>query len=363
LQLAAKGRYTTHPNPRVGCVLVKEARIIAEGWHEYAGGPHAEVNAITAAGEAANGATCYVTLEPCSHTGRTPPCTEALSRAGIKNVIAAMRDPFPEVSGQGLAVLEQRGIPACVGLLEAVSADLNRGYVKRWTEHKPFVRCKMAISLDGRTAMANGESKWITGKDARLDVQRLRAGSSAIMTGVGTVIADDPGLDVREIDCAGRQPLRIVVDRDLNFPVHARMLQLAGRTLIVTTNNDPWKSERLQEAGASIVVIKPAGDGFLDAVLYHLAVEAQVNELLVETGSRLAGSMLNAGMIDELIVYQAPVLMGDSGKGLFHLPGIQSMSQKIILEQMETRMVGADMRMTFKVTSKQTGYDRENNQR
>jgi diaminohydroxyphosphoribosylaminopyrimidine deaminase / 5-amino-6-(5-phosphoribosylamino)uracil reductase len=347
LQLAERGLYSTHPNPRVGCVLVREGKIIGEGWHRAPGEPHAEVNAITHAGTDVRGATCYVTLEPCSHTGRTPPCTEALIKAGVGRVIAAMEDPFPDVSGRGLKALEQAGIPVASGLLAEQAGRLNRGFCKRWTTGLPFVTCKLAMSMDGRTALADGTSKWITGAPARQDVQRLRAGSSAILTGIGTVLSDDPRLDVRDLDCGGRQPLRVVIDSRLRFPPRARMLRQAGRTLIMTRSRDGGLKSALETAGAEVVVIDAVKDEFLRGVLRHLAREEQVNELLVESGATLAGGLLGAGLLDELVIYQAPLLLGDAGKGLFHLPGISSMNERIPLEVRDLRHVGRDLRLTL----------------
>ncbi len=351
LQLARRGLYTTHPNPRVGCVLVKENRVIAEGWHEFAGDAHAEINALNYAKESVAGASCYVSLEPCSHSGRTPPCIDALIEAGISKVIAAMSDPNPYVSGQGLSLLETAGIETASGLLESDARKINPGYIMRMTEKRPFVRCKLAMSLDGRTALANGESKWITGPEARMDVQRLRAQSSAVMTGIGTVLADDPGLDVRKIDLNGRHPLRVVVDPQLKFPASAKMLQLPGRTIIFTGNNDQAAVDALNQTGAEVVFIETGKEEFLKATLKHLAEVEEVNEVLLESGAKLAGSMLTNGLIDELILYQSPVLMGDGARGLFHIPLIQSMQEKIDLVLIDTRQIGTDMRFTLKMKS------------
>ena len=348
LQLARRGLYTTHPNPRVGCVLVKDDRIIAEGWHEYTGGPHAEVNALNNAQADVTDATCYVTLEPCCHSGRTPPCTDALIKAGIKKTIIATLDPNPEVAGQGRDKLEQAGIEVELGLMEMAAAQINRGYIIRRTSGRPLVRCKLAVSLDGRTALADGTSKWITGPEARLDVQRLRAESSAIMTGIGTVLADDPSLNVRDIK-KERQPLRVIIDPELKFPASAKMLALPGRTLIFTENHDLSLHESLVQSGAEIMSIEAGQTGFLQQVMSHLAGQEEINEVLLETGATLAGSMLNAGLIDELVIYQAPLLLGDSGKGMFHLPELKTMDDRIELVLIDTRQVGKDVRITCKV--------------
>lgn len=350
LQLARRGLYTTHPNPRVGCILVKNDRVIAEGWHEYTGGPHAEANALKNSSDDVKDATCYVTLEPCCHSGRTPPCTDALIEAGIKKTVAAMLDPNPAVSGQGKDILLQAGIKFDSGLLADQAAELNRGYIMRRTSGRPLVRCKLAVSLDGRTALADGTSKWITGPEARLDVQHLRAQCSAVMTGIGTVLADDPSLNVREINLA-RQPLRVIIDPELKFPVSAKMLGLAGRTLIFTGNHDPLSIESLQQSGADIVQLDADQPGFLQKVLSYLAEKEEINEVLLESGATLAGNMLNAGFIDELIVYQSPHVLGDSARGMFHLPAITDMNGRIELEMIETRQVGKDVRLTYKVKS------------
>ena len=345
LQLARRGLYTTRPNPRVGCVLVRDGRIIGEGWHEYAGAPHAEVNAMAAAGGEVKGADCYVTLEPCAHSGRTPPCAEALVKAQVSRVIAAMADPNPQVAGNGLGLLRNAGIAVECGLQESAARDLNPGFIQRMTLQRPYIRCKLAMSLDGRTAMADGASRWISGDPSRHDVQRLRARSCAIITGIGTVLADDPRLTVRDMDTGASQPLRVVIDPGLKFPLSARMLQEPGRTLIFTqTHESPG---RLADAGAQVIVLPP--EGFLEAVLRYLAVTEQINEVLLECGARLAGAMLNQGLVDEVVLYQAPLLMGDDAKGLFHLPHITSMGDALRVEITEIRNIGKDLRLTLKV--------------
>lgn len=349
-RLARKGVYGTHPNPRVGCVLVKDGRIIAEGWHEYAGGPHAEINALLAADGDAKDAECFVTLEPCSHRGRTPPCVDALIEAEIKRVVAAMEDPNPAVAGRGLERLRREGITVETGLLENLAMELNPGFMKRMHQQLPYVRCKLAMSLDGRTAMDDGESKWISGTPARKDAQILRAQSSAIMTGIGTVLADDPRLTVRDVDTGGRQPLRIVIDPELKFPPSSRMLNEDGRTLVFTRLDNREVKSKLTNAGAEIVVVSE--DNFLLSVLHYLAVSEAVNEILLESGSTLAGSMLSLGLLDELIIYQAPMLMGDAARGLFHLPDIKTMKDALKLEIIETRVVGKDLRLRLKVKNK-----------
>jgi len=352
LRLAGKGLYTAHPNPRVGCVIVRDGEIIGEGWHEYTGGPHAEVNALQQAGDKARGATVYVTLEPCCHHGRTPPCTDALIKAGVARVVAAMVDPHSRVAGNGLEQLRQEGIEVASGLLEQQALVLNAGFVKRMQTGRPHVRLKLAMSLDGRTAMASGESKWITGPEARQDVQKLRAQSSAILTGVGTVLADDPSLTVR-IEGIRQQPLRVVVDTHLSMPATAKMLTEEGKTMVMTCREGEGGREILEAAGAEVLSMPYcATDVDLVAVLDQLG-ELEINEVLVETGATLGGAFLQAGLIDELIVYMAPLLMGDNARGLFHLPGLEQMQDKIELNITDARAVGRDLRLTAGIKPKQ----------
>lgn len=349
LQLARKGLYTTDPNPRVGCVIVKGGEVIGEGWHERAGEPHAEVHALRAAGNRASGATVYVTLEPCCHHGKTPPCSEALIKAQVTRVVVAMQDPHWRVAGQGLQQLRDADIEVETGVLETQAKVLNPGFIKRMQTGRPYVRNKLAMSLDGRTAMASGESKWITSEAARRDVQRLRARSSAIVTGVGTVLADDPSMTVR-LDDIEHQPLRVVVDTHLSMPATARMLQQPGRTLVMTCSEDEAAKEALEQAGAEVVRL-PFCNNTVDmrAVLDTLG-EMEVNEVLVEAGATLSGAMLQAGLIDELVIYVAPILMGDDARGLFRLPGLETMQQKIGLDITDMRAVGKDWRITARVT-------------
>jgi diaminohydroxyphosphoribosylaminopyrimidine deaminase/5-amino-6-(5-phosphoribosylamino)uracil reductase len=352
LELAARGRYTTDPNPRVGCVLVRNGEVVGEGWHVRAGGPHAEINALRAAGERAAGATAYVTLEPCCHHGRTPPCTEALIAAGVRRVVAAMDDPNPRVGGAGLQTLQAAGIEVCSGVLAAEAEQLNPGFVMRMRQGRPWVRCKLAMSLDGRTAMASGESQWITGEDARRDVHRWRALSSAIMTGVGTVLADDPSLTVRLGEGAAgspRQPLRVILDTHLRTPPEARLLGLPGETLILTCIPDAQREVRLDGNAVSVVTL-PMDSGRLDlaAVMTYLG-RMEINEVHLEAGATLSGALLAAGLVDELLVYLAPHLMGDAARGLFRLPGLERMEQRIGLSMSDIRAVGRDWRITATV--------------
>lgn len=360
--LAREGLYTTHPNPRVGALLVKAGRILGEGYHHRAGEPHAERLALAMAGADAVGATAYVSLEPCCHHGRTPPCTEALIAAGVSRVVAAMIDPNPLMSGRGLAVLEAAGIAVEHGLLEAEARALNPGFCRRMAGGLPYVRCKLAMSLDGRTAMASGESRWITSEAARRDVHRLRARSSAILTGIGTVLADDPSLTVRlpagdlgEAVVVGgiRQPLRVVLDPQLRLPPSARLLKEPGRTLVLHSRGQPGNIQALTEAGAMVVGLA-GGDESIDlrAVLVHLA-GMQINEVLIEAGPTLAGAAISAGLVDELLLYLAPHLMGDAARPLMRLPGLHGMADRLELDILDIRALGRDWRILAKPVGSQ----------
>jgi len=349
LQLARNGLYTTHPNPRVGCVICKNEAVVGEGWHEYAGGPHAEINALKAAGENAKHATVYVTLEPCCHHGKTPPCSDALVAAGVKRVVVAMQDPHKKVAGEGITQLQQAGIEVTTGLLESEAKALNPGFIKRMETGRPFVRSKLAMSLDGRTAMASGESKWITSAASREDVQRMRARSSAIVTGVGTVLADDPAMTVR-LEGVNNQPLRVVLDTHLSMTDTASILKQPGKTIIMTCRDDAAARESLEKTGAEVVNIPSCGSKVDMEVVLDKLGQMEVNEILLETGATLSGSMLNAGLIDEMVIYMAPVLMGNKARGLFNLPGLDNMSQKIPLNITDVCAMGEDWRFTVQVS-------------
>ena len=348
LRLAEYGLFTTDPNPRVGCVVVRDGDVVGEGWHQRTGEAHAEVHALRQAGEKAQGATVYVTLEPCSHHGRTPPCAQALIDAGVGCVIIAMQDPNPQVAGQGLAMLQQAGINAESGLMQAQAEQLNPGFISRHTKAQPYVRCKMAMSLDGRTALASGESKWITSEAARADVQRWRGRSSVIVTGIGTVLADDPRLNAR-LECEVKQPDRVILDTSLRFPVDAKMLDLEGEVFIATASQDEAKRQQLENKGVRFIDLSETGQLDLEVLLKCLA-ELQYNEVLIEAGPTLNGAFLAAGLVDELIVYMAPHLMGDAARGLFALPEIESMSQRKALEIIDVRQVGSDLRLILQPT-------------
>jgi diaminohydroxyphosphoribosylaminopyrimidine deaminase/5-amino-6-(5-phosphoribosylamino)uracil reductase len=360
IQLAKKGQYTTHPNPRVGCVIVKDDKIIGEGYHQKAGQPHAEINALQDIQNAEpNGATAYVTLEPCSHTGKTPPCANALIDAEISRVVIAMQDPNPQVSGQGIQRLRDAGIIVEIGILEEQARALNTGFIKRMEHGLPWVRIKLAMSLDGRTAMASGESQWITGSAAREDVQRLRAKADAILTGSGTVLEDDPSLNVRiSSDELGlnsqlgmgleyQQPLRVVLDSKLRISTQAKMLSLDGKTRIYTCADENEKSQALSNAGAEIVVLKSDNNKLpLKTVLQDLAKQ-QINEIHVEAGATLCGALLQENLVDEIVIYMAPTIMGSNARGLFNLPELELMKDKLDLKIQDIRAVGDDWRLSI----------------
>ncbi len=346
LELAALGLYTTEPNPRVGCVLVRDGRVLGEGWHQRAGEAHAEVLALAAAGGAAQGATAYVTLEPCAHTGRTPPCVQALIAARVSRVVYAVDDPNPLVDGAGVAALRAAGIDTVGDVLAAEARALNPGFFKRMLTGLPWVRVKLGASLDGRTALANGASRWITGRAAREDAQRFRARSSVVLSGSGTVLADDPALNVR-IEGATRQPLRAVLDSGLRVPPQARMFDREGPALVFTASNDAARRAELERRGVRVETVAraPQGGLELEPVLRRLA-QLEANEIWVEAGARLAGALLYSRLVDELIVYLAPSLLGPTARALVELPEISQLEQRLRLEFSECKPVGPDLRLT-----------------
>ena len=349
LRLAARGKYTAHPNPMVGCVLVNDDVIVGEGWHRVAGEAHAEVHALNAAGDSARGATAYVTLEPCVHHGKTPPCTDALIDAGVADVCVAMQDPFQEVAGRGLTALSNAGLTVRVGLMQHAAESLNAGFLSRLQRGRPFVRMKIASSLDGCIAMDSGQSQWITGPAARADVQRLRALSGAILTGIGTVMADDPSLTVRDpdLDTAGRQPLRVVLDSHLRMPLSAGMLALPGQTLVYCA--EPEGRSLLEEAGAEIIVVEAIAEQVsLPAVLADLAGRG-INDVLVEAGPVLGGNLIDAGLVDELVVYRAPHIMGSQTMSMVQSPNWKALADRQELQITDERRVGSDTRITAKL--------------
>lgn len=345
LRLAERGLYTVTPNPRVGCVIARNGKLVGSGWHEQAGQPHAEIHALHNAGEAARGATVYVTLEPCSHHGRTPPCANALIEAGIANVIIAMEDPNPMVSGRGRARLEQAGIAVRTGLLHAEAYALNIGFVSRMVKKKPWVRIKVAASLDGKTALNNGASQWITGEAARRDGHQWRARSCAILTGIGTVQADDPQLTVRHAETT-RQPKKIVVDRHLAISSRAKLLQGSGETWIFTANEgNTEKKAALHRMGANVIVL-PDTEGAVDLkAMMAMLADSGVNEILVEAGSGLNGALVAAGLADELVIYLAPHLLGNAAQGICKLPELTQLDRKKTLAIQDLRMIGSDIRV------------------
>jgi diaminohydroxyphosphoribosylaminopyrimidine deaminase / 5-amino-6-(5-phosphoribosylamino)uracil reductase len=348
LELAERGLYTTTPNPRVGCVIVGDGEVVGEGWHERAGGAHAEVAALEQAGRRAADATVYVSLEPCAHHGRTPPCSEALAASRVARVIAAMTDPNPLVAGKGLERLRAAGIETASGLMEDEARRLNAGFVSRMTRSRPWVRLKIAASLDGRTALANGRSQWITGAAARRDGHAWRARACAVMTGVGTVRHDDPRLDVRDIETP-RQPSRIVVDSRVETPPSARVV--GPGTLIVGANAARLRVAALEAAGAEVLVL-PASDHRVDltALMRELA-RRQMNEIHVEAGPALSGALIEAQLADELIVYFAPRLMGHTACGMFALRELEDLDAARALTLTDVRRIGEDVRVIAAVRS------------
>lgn len=351
IQLARRGWYTTRPNPRVGCVLVRDGQIVGEGAHLKAGEGHAEVHALRQAGDLARGADAYVTLEPCSHQGRTPPCADALIQAGVARVCIAMLDSNPLVAGRGVQKLRDAGITVAHGVLEADARALNPGFFRRMEAGLPRVTLKLAASLDGRTAMASGESQWITGPEARADVQRLRAASCAIITGADSLLMDDSRLTVRDESITRlysfAQPLRVVLDSRLRTPAQAAIFKQPGQTLLMTRaaalQDSAAKVQALEAAGA--LLVQQPGDGQLDleAVLRELAARG-CNEVLVESGARLAGAFLQAGLVQELRLYLAPLLLGDAARGLVHLPGLEQLADALPLQIRDVRALGRDWR-------------------
>lgn len=342
---ARGGLYTTQPNPRVGCVLAKGNRIIGRGLHQFAGGPHAEVNALANAGLEARGATAYVTLEPCCHQGRTGPCTNALIAAGVARVVYAHEDPNPVVAGNGHRRLLEAGIAVETGLLAEESRALNEGYLSRTERGRPFIRSKIAISLDGRTALADGQSRWITGTAARADVQHFRARSSAILTGIGTVLADNPRMNVR-LDIPGieiHQPARVILDSKLRTPDDAQLFEAGGPVHIVSQANQgpgPRRATLHEAAGYE--------EGVDLLAVMEILTRLECNEVLVEAGAVLNGSLLRAGLVDELLIYQAPILLGETARGLADIGPLANMGERLEFELRESTAMGDDLRLALR---------------
>lgn len=362
IALAKKGLYSTKPNPAVGCVIVNQGEVVGEGWHQRAGMPHAERVALANAGIKAKGATVYVTLEPCSHHGRTPPCADGLIEAGVAQVVMAMVDPNSLVSGQGIAKLKQAGIEVKTGLMEEEARNLNKGFIHKMQSQMPYVKIKMATSLDGRTAMENGESQWITGAEARADVHKMRAQAGAIVTGIGTVLADDPSLTVRLSDDElkamnltpeNAHPLRVVLDPNLSMPLDAKMLSQFGRTLVMTTKESVERSPEVVEAmfakQIEIVAVSAREDRLdIKAILKYLAEEESINDVLVESGSMVAGGFIASGYVNEIHSFIAPCLMGNKAKPMFDLPSVQFMNDKIEFQFESITPFGEDIKLVLK---------------
>lgn len=349
LALAEKGRYTARPNPVVGALLVKEGQVLAEGWHEKAGEDHAEIMTLRSAGAEAKGATLYVSLEPCSFTGRTGPCADAVIEAGIVRLVFGMTDPNPAVNGKGLEKIKAAGIEVEGPVLEEQALALNTGFVKSMYSGLPYVRCKLGMSLDGRTAMASGESKWITGPEAREEVQQLRARSGAIVTGIETVLQDDPSLDAR-VDFPIEQPLRVIVDSRLRVHSSLKMLSLPGEVIVATavTSAELLENKRKEIDSDNVTLLSmPNEEGKVDlrALLQFLADERECRDVLLESGAELAGAMLSGRLVDEVITYIAPKFMGTDARPLLNLQGLERLEDSPQLEILDVAMVGKDCRM------------------
>jgi len=349
LQLASHGLNTATPNPRVGCLLVRNGVIVGEGFHARAGEPHAEIHALQYAGDAARGATAYVTLEPCNHHGRTPPCVDSLLAAGVARVVAAMEDPNPRVAGAGLRRLAAAGVAVESGLMESSARELNLGFISRMTRGRPWVRLKVAASLDGKTALASGQSQWITSAASRRDAHRFRARSCAILTGSGTVRADNPSLTVREVHCE-RAPLRVVVDSQLTTPPDARIFEGDGGVLVFHAERDAARETALEKAGATLIFWPAEGRVDLEGMMRELAARG-VNELMVEGGEGLNGALLAAGLVDELLIYLAPTLLGTQGRGMFDLPALSSLDERVDVSIHELRRLGQDIRLLARLNN------------
>jgi diaminohydroxyphosphoribosylaminopyrimidine deaminase/5-amino-6-(5-phosphoribosylamino)uracil reductase len=347
LRLARRGLTTATPNPRVGCVIVAKDKVAGEGWHERAGAPHAEIVALQAAKEQAAGATAYVTLEPCCHYGRTAPCVDALIAAGVARVVVAMQDPNPKVAGAGLARLKEAQIKVECGLLETEARELNPGFISRMTRGRPWVTMKIASSLDGKTALATGQSRWLTSEHSRRDAHRQRARSCAILTGIGTVVQDDPEMTVRHV-ASTRRPVRVVVDSKLQIPAQSKILE-GGGALVASALNYPGVIRRLQNTGAQVMVLPgSAGKVDLPALMQELA-RREINEVLVEAGSGLNGALLKAGLVDELLLYMSPHVLGEAGRGMFDLPEISDLERKGEFRIVDVRKVGPDLRVVARL--------------
>ena len=346
LQLASHGLNSTHPNPRVGCVIASDEQVVGKGWHKKAGDAHAEINALADAGEMASGATAYVTLEPCSHSGKTPPCVDALIESKITRVVCAIDDPNPEVSGDGIERLRQAGIEVQVGLMAAEAEEQNAGFLMRMRHGRPWVRIKLAQSMDGHIALSDGSSQWISGPEARADVQRWRARADAILTGVGTVLADDPSLNVRHEQNA-RQPLRVIADSHWRTPPDARLLGIKGDVLIAGLNEEDIPAA-LADGGAELVAMPSADDRVdLGQLLQELG-QRGINEVQVEAGAIFCGALMQRELVDEVLIYQAPVLLGGGAVSPFATPRLDNMDDRVHLKWMDSRRIGKDLRLRLR---------------
>jgi diaminohydroxyphosphoribosylaminopyrimidine deaminase/5-amino-6-(5-phosphoribosylamino)uracil reductase len=354
LQLARRGFYSTAPNPRVGCLVVKQNTCIAEGWHEYAGGPHAEINAIHCQ-SIESGSCFYITLEPCFHQGKTPPCVDRLIELKPSCVVIAMQDPNPLVAGKGIAKLEEAGIEVICGVLEADARLLNVGFISRMEQSRPFIRVKMATSLDGRTALANGISQWISGEPARVDVQHLRASSSAILTSARTVLEDNPSMNVRlssedlgqSVDV--RQPVRIIIDSRLCLTGNETIFTIPGQVWVVTTNTSKEAHKPLIESGAEIIVSDQMQENErvdLSQLMQYLALR-EINEIHTECGKKLAGALMSQQLVDEVVLYLAPCFLGNQAQGLFDLGELTQMKDRVNCIINDVRTIGKDIRLTL----------------
>lgn len=352
LELAAYGKYSAKPNPCVGCIIVSEGDIIGEGWHKKAGEPHAEVHALKQASAEANGSTVYVTLEPCSHHGRTPPCADTLIDAGVSRVVIAMQDPNPLVAGEGVARLREAGINVSVGPLEEQARTLNKAFCHKMTTGKPYVISKVAMSLDGKTAMASGESQWITGSAAREDVHRLRAESDIVLTGVGTILADDPQLTARD-GLAGfsvQQPHIVVLDSQLKTPLKSQIFSENANTTILTCSDNEQAIRSLRAIGCNVEVIAADSKGQVDLYAVHEWLVLQnINSVMVEAGALLNGACLQAGIVDELVIYMAPSALGSDARGAFSMPQVSKLSERVQLNYVDMDELGDDIKLTYNV--------------
>ncbi len=360
IKLARRGLYSTHPNPRVGCVVVRQNQLIAQGWHEYTGGPHAEVSALSQ-NEIPVGCDIYVSLEPCSHQGRTGPCVDALIKRQPARVIIAMQDPNPLVAGSGINKLKSANIEVITGVLEVQARELNCGFVSRLENNKPFVRLKMATSLDGKTALNNGESQWITGESARRDVQFLRARASAILTTATTVLSDNPSLNLRlsrqelNQDYEVRQPVRVIIDSKLRLTGEEKLFKQGGPVWIYTLNKEPSKRQALEAAGATVILSRSTNSGQLDLEgLTQDMAKREINEVHSECGQSLAGALMKQGLVDELVIYMAPTILGQQARGAFDIGELVDMNEQLRCNINEVRNIGDDLRITLTPESRKS---------